>query len=342
MADHVETGGGGSNGGISIGHPRDKRENQATSSTSDGSGDTLHEETTHDASSNGEGATSLSSPLSPVLGLDNLTIDEDAVGLYKGGAQRYTSPFHRGKSSRHDSTPYGFSRQDIARKDTNTRSAAPHNPRNGAAGYRNSRTWMSRDQQAQQEFMVVRNAMRRLFKYSEVAQWKLPDYIAHREAMVASQAARLAKQVKVKEEARTTTPISQEVQHNLRKWGLQGNFDECGNFGRVLGERTIWCSDWMNGKDEIAPWPSMAEMKWEGDDRAKTGVGRFLPLPREEGPPSLLWSQLPCVDQYLMDQVARIPTMEDIYLPVDDQIEPDHEYLWSNDLEKEMDALLES
>jgi hypothetical protein len=39
------------------------------------------------------------------------------------------------------------------------------------------------------------------------------------------------------------------------------------------------------------------------------------------GPPSLPWNQLPCVDQYPIDQVARIPTMKDVYLPVDDQIE---------------------
>jgi hypothetical protein len=35
----------------------------------------------------------------------------------------------------------------------------------------------------------------------------------------------------------------------------------------------------------------------------------------------LPWNQLPCVDQYPIDQVARIPAMEDVYLPVDDQIE---------------------
>jgi len=71
-------------------------------------------------------------------------------------------------------------------------------------------------------------------------------------------------------------------------------------------------------------------------------VGRFLPLPREEGPPGLSWNQLPCVEQYPMDQVARVPTLEDILLPVDDQIEEDHEYLWSKDLEKAIDEFLES
>lgn len=57
--------------------------------------------------------------------------------------------------------------------------------------------------------------------------------------------------------------------------------------------KTIWCMDWMNGKDDDpAPWPSLAEMKWEGDDRAKTACGRFLPLPREPGAPGIPWGQL--------------------------------------------------
>ncbi|CAO2650874.1 Nn.00g091710.m01.CDS01 [Neocucurbitaria sp. VM-36] len=343
MADFVDTEDGGSIGGISIDHPLDLHNSQATSSSSNSSGDTLHEDTSHNGRSNDDSAICLSSPLNPTnLDLNNLTIDDSDVRFFKGAAERYSSPFHRGVKPYHDSSPYGPPHRNLARRDSNSRAAASHNPRNGAASYRNSRTWMSRDQQTQQEFMVIRNAMRRLFKNSEVSKWKLSDYIAHREAMVASQANQLARQVKAKEEARTSAAIPQNIQHSLRKWGLEGNFDEYGNFGRVLGEQTIWCNDWMNGKDEIAPWPSMAEMKWEGDDRAKTGVGRFLPLPREEGPPTLQWSQLPCVDQYPLDQVARIPTMEDVYLPVDDQIEPDHEYLWSKYLEKEIDAFLES
>ncbi|KAF2829725.1 hypothetical protein CC86DRAFT_367668 [Ophiobolus disseminans] len=185
--------------------------------------------------------------------------------------------------------------------------------------------------------------MRRQFRNADVSKWKYADYIAHREAMIASQANRLASKVKAKEDALSNRvpPITQETQQSLNKWGLLGNFNQQGNLGRVLGEETIWCADWLDGKDEVAPWPSLAEMKWEGDDRAKTGVGRFLPLPREEGPPGLAWNQLPCVEQYPIDQVARIPTMEDVYLPVDDQIEEDHEYLWSKDLEKAMDDFME-
>ncbi|PSN61128.1 hypothetical protein BS50DRAFT_456361, partial [Corynespora cassiicola Philippines] len=187
--------------------------------------------------------------------------------------------------------------------------------------YRSSRTWMSPDAQRMQEFLYIRNAMRRLFKHSDVAQWKYGDYIKHREEMLAAQRLKLDREVKVKEAGQGVNAplLDHKAKTTLQKW-LPGpqNLDMQGNFGRVLGEKTIWCHDWQNGKDEISPWPSQLEMKWEGDDRAKTGVGRFLPLPREVGPDGIHWAQLQRLEQYPIDEVARIPTMEDVYLPVDE------------------------
>lgn len=58
-------------------------------------------------------------------------------------------------------------------------------------GFRSSRTWISPEAQHQQEFLVVRNSMRRLFKNSEVAKWKFSDYTAHKEAMIEARKAAL-------------------------------------------------------------------------------------------------------------------------------------------------------
>lgn len=327
-----------SNGGIRV-DTKNETPAKVTSPVSESSGGTLHEDGSSEIRSDG-GANSLSSPLSPnSFDLNSLNIDDANSGLPKAGVGRYTAPFQRGVNS----NSFSSSPTDLVRRDTGFRTGSPFSGRCGGGNFRNSRTWMSSEAQATQEFMVIRNAMRRQFKNSDVAKWKYNDYIAHREAMVASQANLLANKVKAKEDARLRVPlIPYDTQQNLNKWGLFGNFDQHGNLSRVLGEQTIWCHDWQNGKDEIAPWPSMAELKWEGDDRAKTGVGRFPPLPREEGPAGLPWNQLPCVEQYPIDQVARIPTMEDVYLPIDDQIEEDHEYLWSKDLEEAMGAFLDS
>ncbi|OAL50250.1 hypothetical protein IQ07DRAFT_509969 [Pyrenochaeta sp. DS3sAY3a] len=292
----------------------------------------------------GKGPLSLGSPDSLQFG--NLSINDARSGTSDYDTDRSGTPF-RGPSRNRSYTSSPSTNtpafRDFGRRNSNARYRGGYNTRASSGSFRNSRTWISPDQQAQQEFLIIRNSMRRLFKFAEVSKWKFPDYIAHREAMVAAQANSLAQRVKDKEEARSvhSPPIPLELQQNMRNWGVHGNFDEVGNYGRVLGSQTIWCTDWQNGKEEVAPWPTMAEMKWEGDDRAKTGVGRFLALPREEGPAALMWNQLPIIEQYPLDQTAKIPTLEDIYLPVDDQIEPDHEYLWSKELEQDMDIILE-
>jgi hypothetical protein len=162
--------------------------------------------------------------------------------------------------------------------------------------------------------------------------------------MVASQKAQLDRKLKVKEEdhqRRLSRTEEQEMNSRALAANVTRRLNISGNRALVLGEQTIWCVDWQNGKDEIAPWPTFAEMKWEGDDRAKTAVGRFLPLPREIGAPGITWSQLQVIEQYPLDQVQKIPTMEDIYLPVD-EIDEELKYNFiTKDLEEAMDASLE-
>ena len=211
-------------------------------------------------------------------------------------------------------------------------------------GFRNSRTWVSQDARYMHEFTIVRNAMRRLFKHSDVAKWRYVDFIAHREATLASKKNILSKSVSQKEhelELRIP-PIDPKAFDTLDALLGEHNLTMEGNTSRVLGEKTIWCVDWMNGKDEIAPWPSLPEMKWEGDDRAKTGVGRFPAIPREVGAPGIAWNQLQAVEIYPLDQVWRIPQMDDILLPVDEIVEDDKQGLLNADLEAAMVEYLES
>ncbi|KAF2741752.1 hypothetical protein M011DRAFT_413908 [Sporormia fimetaria CBS 119925] len=211
-------------------------------------------------------------------------------------------------------------------------------------GFRSSRSWVSPEQRNAQEFTIVRNCMRRLFKNSEVSQWKHDDYLKHRQAMVESDKARLARKLKAREEDLKWRNISAEAT-GAYAYGLGSLVHGClhtvGNRSLVLGEQTIWCLDWTNGKDEIAPWPTGAEMKWEGDDRAKTNVGRFLPLPRERTP-GCAWADWLMIKQYPLDEVARVPTLEDIYLPVD-EIDDEVKYdLITKDLEDAMNDILKT
>lgn len=302
------------------------------------SSDTLHENDTADH----EHKYSNISPFSTVtLDFEDLKIRDDMSYTQKVNSH-FASPFQRTvESPRGALHAYRRPAQQFRQKNYHT---SLGNGIYNASGDRNASTWQSEEARAAQEFLAVRNSMKRQFKNADVAKWKISDYVAHREAMMASAAKKRAQQAKGMhgESALRVPPMNPQQQATLRRSGLTGNLDQVGNYGRALGEKTIWCQDWESGKEEVAPWPCMAELKWEGDDRAKTGVGRFLPLPREQGPVGLPWSQLQVVEQYPLDQIARIPTMEDVFLPVD-EIDDEVKYdLLSKDLEDAMDAHLES
>lgn len=336
--DHTERGGRNDGGTI----PFDNKP-PSPSSSSDESG-TLHEDgspTDVRVGSEGTGTTShMGSPI------DDMTMINNSR-FFRNGSKFFDDKPNPGDA--------GFIPNDLGQNSPiyprepsrNFRSRNAVTPIHGGGGtaYRTSRTWVSPDAQHMQEFQVVRNAMRRLFKHSEVAKWKYQDYIAHREAMLASQKAQLSRTVQQKEQERELNAphMDNKAMSSLVKL-LPGNQNLTmqGNVGRVLGQKTIWCPDWMHGKEEIAPWPTFAEMKWEGDDRAKTGVGRYLPLPREPGAPGIPWNQLQVVEQYPMDQVQLIPTMEDIYLPVDEIEDEDKWQFLDKALEDAMDEYLES
>lgn len=154
--------------------------------------------------------------------------------------------------------------------------------------------------------------MDRLFPQSPFVPWEMSDWLVHRQEMVQAQGRQLQRALERK-----------ETQKKLEKSGLnplmkpfQGH-EFKGNYSAVLCQQTIFCPNW-HLKKERAPWPSIQELKWEGDDRASTKVGRFLPLPRQPDNPTVAWHHLRVLKQFYFDQVRLVPTMEDIFLPVDE------------------------
>lgn len=325
----------------------ESKDNLAVSLESQSSGEPVHDGRHPEARFTSRRSQSLSSAsIVNDIGLHRLTLDGGSGRVPVQSPGRYVHPHIRGDKVLDDTRATQFHQRDNYRG-SRFRAATYNYSKPFGATHRTSQAWVSSEAQAQQqleeEFLIVRNSMRRLFAHSEVAKWKLADYLAHRQEMIDLRNKKLGSRAQTRKALQSPSylTISPETQDLLRAWGLsKGNFDQQGNCGRVLGEKTIWCTDWKNGKEEVAPWPTLAEMKWEGDDRAKTNVGRFLPLPRELGPASLAWNQLPVVEQYPMDQINKIPTMEDIYLPVDQEIEEEMEYLWSKKLDTDIWASL--
>ncbi len=83
--------------------------------------------------------------------------------------------------------------------------------------------------------------------------------------------------------------------------------------GAVLGRPTIWCpSAYQQGQRNFIPWPSPQELEWEGDSRARSGFGRFLPLLRLRGNNTVAWYRLPRLVEHEFDQVLPVPTAEDL------------------------------
>jgi hypothetical protein len=246
-------------------------------------------------------------------------IDSSTLGGVAGADDGSTNPhLHKNRTL---SVNQGYKHTGSQSRDNPYSSPSPGSAARGYNSQRNTRTWLSPEAQATQGLMMVRNAVRRTFKNAEIAKWKIADYISHQQAMCTAASSTAALRA---HQTATSPPwiapvFTPEVQRTLRRWGLHGNFN-----------------------DEVAPWPSAAELKWEGDDRAKTGVGRFPPLPREEGPQGLPWHALEVVEQYPLDQIAQIPTMEDVFLPVD-EIEEDvrGKLLWKK-IEDAIDEFLAS
>ncbi|KAF2016994.1 hypothetical protein BU24DRAFT_460094 [Aaosphaeria arxii CBS 175.79] len=257
-------------------------------------------------------------------------------------------------SPRQAIVPYGMIDQRVNTRhgsnvDPSKKPSSGHSRHPGRRGYTaqnpTSNTWHSQDAMLMQEFIVLRNSMRRLFKHSDVAKWKHGDYLAHKQAQAQAEMERRAEKTENGKILRASPTLQQnpldQVTHDLCSQLLAGLHFQ-GNISLVLGLPTIWCENWTDGKEEIAPWPSIAELKWEGDDRAKTNVGRYPPIPREMGAPGIVWSQLQMVEQYPLDQVSLIPTMEDIYAPIE-EIEDEVKYdLIPRSLEIAIEKYLES
>ncbi|QDS73837.1 hypothetical protein FKW77_006522 [Venturia effusa] len=97
--------------------------------------------------------------------------------------------------------------------------------------------------------------------------------------------------------------------------------------GYVLAERTIWCPAPSVPWRQQPAWPCKSEMDWEGDQRVATENGRFgryPPLPRvDPNNDSVAWHLKPRLRSYPFDEPWLVPTMEDVYAPVDQIEDPE-------------------
>ena len=76
----------------------------------------------------------------------------------------------------------------------------------------------------------------------------------------------------------------------------------------VLAQPTMWSHEYEpSAAKPQAPWPTLEEMKEEGDEMATSEYGRFLGLPRVPANETVVWKQRHFLPQYPFDEVWRQP-----------------------------------
>ena len=79
----------------------------------------------------------------------------------------------------------------------------------------------------------------------------------------------------------------------------------------VLAQPTIWRQQYVPSEEKPqAPWPTIEEMREEGDERATSEFGRFPGVPRMPGNETVAWRARLQLAQYSMDEVWRSPCKE--------------------------------
>jgi hypothetical protein len=101
-------------------------------------------------------------------------------------------------------------------------------------------------------------------------------------------------------------------------------------YGRAhwLTSKTIWTPLAESNVSRLtADWPTPDEYKEEGDERHTSGYGRFLPLIRDPGNPTVVWKQKNLLQQFPTDMVHPVPRLTSIELPNDyeEMTEPEYD-----------------
>lgn len=184
--------------------------------------------------------------------------------------------------------------------------------------YTSSRTWVSPKVKANEHRSTVNYARRRVCPNSPFWPPNF-DVVRHKQDWEAGRRRaseqKMARDLEVAEERQrlqnTRFPIPPYVRPAF------GDREYNTNHGPVLFRQTIFCPSWQKGKEDIAPWPTKSEMKYEGDDRISTDRlhRRFPGAPRVEGNETVNWQHRAVIDQYPFDDFYYpIPRAVDIFL----------------------------
>lgn len=221
--------------------------------------------------------------------------------------------------------------------------------------YTNTKVWTSFEQQQMDKWRTIQPKLMRMYPVERNPQKVCPfiprdhsQYLEHiTEMNIAEQDALTRKMQQFEEEKSMGFPELHGVKAFAgKKFGSMedgedrppevDDFRKTAEFrysqnpptrGYVLAERTIWCPAPSVPWRQQPAWPCKSEMEWEGDQRVATENGRFgryPPLPRvDPNNDSVAWHLKPRLRSYPFDEPWSVPTMEDVYCPVDQVDDPE-------------------
>ena len=173
----------------------------------------------------------------------------------------------------------------------------------------NSKSWVAPKMAEQEKFAVVLENLTRMefIPRSPFVPRTMNEWLAHRVALAEDTRKTEMRKLADKEAAYGSGPGSGRVRIGPAFGGKQ--FHD--NRSPVLAMETIW-SPWYQPTEEHpqAMWPSLEEMKEEGDERNTSGFGRFPALPRVPGNETVVWKQKNVITPYPFDRVWDLPKLE--------------------------------
>lgn len=168
----------------------------------------------------------------------------------------------------------------------------------------NSRVWVAPKTAEVEKWQKTKGNLQRmsLIPKSPNLPKTFSEWLQHRTDFLDLQAKELREILRRKEKIKR-----EQVRQDSKPVRANQPFQEEGfQDGRspVLARRSIW-SPWPDivSGYEPAPWPSIQEMKEEGDERHTSGYGRFLALPRVPGNPTVNHKQRNRVEANELDKV---------------------------------------
>ncbi len=179
-----------------------------------------------------------------------------------------------------------------------------------------SKTWLSDESKERDRFLPIWNALRRTYQPKALVPWEFAEWLRHREAVTRAERKQLSRHLekhdeKARLERLNVPPLQKAFGGKVFK----------GNRSAILAQETMWCQEWyVPERWGGTLWPGVQERRFEGEQRASSGYSRYPCLVRDwqHGNTSLHFECVKLLSWFDLDKVRTIPSLEDVYLPVDE------------------------